>query len=305
VGTTTENTMTAIKDGASQTAARGLRVLLVDDDQEDSFLFETQISRLKEYKIDLVWTNDYEDALRRMRGEEFDCHFVDFRLGRGSGMELISRALEQDPDKSIVLLTGFGDENVQAESLRRGAVAYLSKADMNASRLQRCIRACTADRDRGARIAANVDSKLIDEVTGAYKLETFLGAARKELDAERGSALQQVVLSIEIDAGEVSRTELKQIAETIRSCLRRSDMLGRCSERSFCVLTQSWDSWMALELAEQIRIAVEHNTEYTVTIGGARAPSDKADADVLMKRAADTRKSARQQGSNRVEVAQS
>jgi diguanylate cyclase (GGDEF)-like protein len=296
--------MAALKDGAAQAAARSLRVLLVDDDQEDSFLFENQISRLKEYKIDLVWTNDYEDALRRMRGEEFDCHFVDFRLGRGSGMELISRALEQNPDKSIVLLTGFGDENVQAESLRRGAVAYLSKAEMNAGRLQRCIRACTADRDRGARMSEALDPKLVDDVTGAYKLETFLGAARKELDAERSSALQQVVLSIEIDAGEVSRAELRQIAETIRQCLRRSDMLGRCGERSFCVLTQSWDSWMALELAEQIRIAVERNTEYTVTVGGARAPSEKADADELINRAEATRKAARKQGGNRVELAQ-
>src|SRR5687767_11221709 len=83
VGTTLENTMPAIKDvSPSQAAVRNLRVLLVDDDQEDSYLFETKIGKLNGYIVDLVWTNDYEDALRLMRHDEFDAHFVDFRLAR-------------------------------------------------------------------------------------------------------------------------------------------------------------------------------------------------------------------------------
>jgi diguanylate cyclase (GGDEF)-like protein len=297
--------MTAIKDvPPSQTAVRKLRVLLVDDDQEDSFLFETQIGKLRGYEIDLVWTNDYEDALRLVRTGEFDCHFVDFRLGRTSGMELLSRALEQNPDRAMILLTGYGDENVAAESLRRGAVAYLAKGDLDLEALQRCIGACTADRDRRARLAAKVDAKLIDETTGAYKLDTFMGAARKELDAEHASSLQQVVLCIEIDGGKVPDATLKQVADTIRSCLRRSDMLGRCGDQRFCVLTQAWDAWMALELAEQIRIAVEHNTKVTVSIGGARSRSESANVSELLKRAEAAKKQAQQAGQNRVELGQ-
>jgi diguanylate cyclase (GGDEF)-like protein len=297
--------MTATKDMPPlPTAVRKLRILLVDDDQEDSFLFETHIGKLKGYDVDLVLTNDYEDALRLMRHEEFDCHFVDFRLARGSGMELIARALEQNPDKAIVLLTGYGDETVAAESLRRGAVAYLSKSELGAFQLERCLSACTADRGRRARLAAKVDTKLIDATTGAYKVETFLGAAGKELDAERASSLQQAVLHIEIDSAEVDDKTLKLVADTIQSCLRRSDMLGRCGKTSFCVLTQIWDGWMVQELAEQIRIAVEHNTSVTVSIGGARASSESANANELMKRAGLACKKAQQEGPNRVELVQ-
>jgi diguanylate cyclase (GGDEF)-like protein len=297
--------MTATKDmPPSQTAVTKLRVLLVDDDQEDSYLFETQIGKLRGYQIELVWTNDYEDALRLVRAGEFDCHFIDFRLGRTSGMELLSRALEQNPDRAMILMTGYGDENVAAESLRRGAVAYLPKGELGTESLERCVGACTADRDRRARLAAKVDARLIDATTGAYKLETFMGAARKELDAEHSSALQQVVLCIEIDAGKATDETLKQVADTIRSCLRRSDMLGRCGDKGFCVLTQTWDAWMALELAEQIRIAVEHNTKVTVSIGGARSRSESADVTELLRRAESAKKQAQQAGQNRVELGQ-
>lgn len=278
--------MSAIYESARpQVGVRKLRVLLVDDDQDDYLLFERQLERLKEFDVELTWANDYDDALRQMQSQSFDAHFVDFRLAHSSGLELVSRALDRHPGRSFVLLTAFGDENLAAECLRRGAVAFLSKADLDGEHLRHCIDACTSDHGRLAHIGSKVDTKLTDAVTGAYLLPTFMGAARKELEAESDSAQQQLLLRIEVDGDEPANAVLRNVADAIRSCLRRSDMFARCGKSAFCVLTQISSSWMARELAENLMIAIEDSTGASVRIGTAQSMSGRSTLDELMERA--------------------
>ena len=85
---------------------QSVRVLLVDDDQEDSILIEHQLSKLKDFNIEFVWANDVRDALHQSRSGDFDVLLIDYRLGNSSGMGLMSQLLEEDPERAVVMVTG-------------------------------------------------------------------------------------------------------------------------------------------------------------------------------------------------------
>lgn len=309
--TRTGNLMVALSDKHHANGTKQkLRLLLVDDDQEDAVLFERYVAQIKGFDTEVHWTNDYRDALHLMREQEFDICFIDFRLGRDSGMELISHALEHDAERAMVLVTGFGDENVAAECMRRGAVDYLSKSDLGPAALLRCIRVCLGTRKSRLRSSSNV----YDELPGVYRLETFLGAARKEIDAEKETFGLQSVLVIDVDnltqmierhGKEIRQQVLRAVSATARGCLRRADMVGRFGPDQLCVLTHTSDNWMAEQLAEYIRAAVEHHTEATVSVGVAHAPNRSASVNSLLANAKAASIKARLGGGNRVEVVHS
>lgn len=300
MGTTTEQEEAA--------RAAHLNVLLVDDDQDDSILFENAVSRIADYVVDTAWTNDYADAMRMIREESFDIHFIDFRLSARSGLELISRALELYPQKIFVVVTGFGDDVVAAECLRRGAKGFLSKAKLDAAHVRECIMSCLAP-SRPKFVPERTTGHMFDGLTGAYRLKTFMGAARQEIEAERGCDESQALILVDVDNYEglkrergeqAARATLKLTAKTLKSCLKRSDMVGRMGEDKVCVLTQFQDAWMCEELCEQIRAAIERHTDITVSIGVAMARSMYADLDRLIEAATEAKRQAQQQGRNLV-----
>ena len=61
-------------------------------------------------------------ALRR-----FDLAFLDLRLGRASGLDLLPELLRGGPGLGVVVMTAFATIDTAVEAMRRGAFDYLPK----------------------------------------------------------------------------------------------------------------------------------------------------------------------------------
>lgn len=117
-----------------------IKVLLVEDDEEDYILTKYLFDDLKNDDYKLEWTTDGADALRAMKAHEHDIYFVDYRLGEFNGLEIIREAIDSGCTSPLVLLTGQGDEEVDFQAMRAGAADYLVKGDLEAPLLERVIR---------------------------------------------------------------------------------------------------------------------------------------------------------------------
>lgn len=290
---------------------QSVRVLLIDDDQEDAILLEHQLAKLKDFDVEFVWTNDVRDALHQIRGSDFDVLFVDYRLGNSSGMGLMSQLLEDDPQRAVVMVTGFGDENARTECLRRGAIDYLSKSDLNPRVLYRCIKRSLLPPDERTGVEKRLNKAIFDPVTGVYRLPTFLGAARQEIEACRGSDCLQALLIVDVDnfrgfvqasGAAAGETVLREVAAAICNALPKCDMVGRYGEDKFCVLAQIEDRWIASELAEHIRAGTERNAGVTVSVGVACTPAGVARINDLISSADAAKYNAQQEGRNRTHI---
>jgi signal transduction histidine kinase len=120
--------------------AAPIKVLLVDDDEDDYLITRDLISQIREPRHELEWVNNYEEGLTAVaRGEHHLC-LLDFRLGERTGLELLheSRAFKNSPP--IILLTGQGDQEIDREAMKAGAADYLVKSRLTADTLERAIR---------------------------------------------------------------------------------------------------------------------------------------------------------------------
>ena len=121
-------------------ADQRIKILIVDDDEDDYFLTSDVIRRIpgSDFKID--WCPKYKDALNIIIAREYDLYFVDYRLGAKSGVDLLKEALDNNCEEPIIMLTGKGNYEVDIEAMQIGAVDYLIKTDLGVEKMERCIR---------------------------------------------------------------------------------------------------------------------------------------------------------------------
>ena len=117
-----------------------LKVLLIEDDEDDYILTCDLLSEIKGTKYDTVWISKYSDALAAICSEKPDVCLIDYRLGEGTGIELVREAIAARCRVPMILLTGQGDEETDIEATNAGAADYLVKGQIAAPILERAIR---------------------------------------------------------------------------------------------------------------------------------------------------------------------
>ena len=117
-----------------------VRILLVDDDEDDFVLTRDLLSEIPDARIALDWIADADEALERICGNEYDLYLIDYRLDASTGVELIRRACERGCRAPMILLTGLGERTLDFEAMQAGAADYLEKGKLDATLLERSIR---------------------------------------------------------------------------------------------------------------------------------------------------------------------
>ena len=123
-----------------QTSAKPIRILVIDDDEDDFILTSSYIQSIEDKKFDIQWCYSYKDALDIIGKKAYDLYFVDYRLGAKTGIDLLREACTINCEEPIILLTGKGNSAIDKQAMEMGAVDYLVKAELNTEKLERCIR---------------------------------------------------------------------------------------------------------------------------------------------------------------------
>lgn len=120
--------------------SRIIRVLIIDDDEDDFYIISDYITAINGNKFKIEWTNDFKEGRDRILERSHDIYFVDYRLGNHTGIDLLKEAISNGCDEPIVLLTGKGNKTIDIEAMQSGATDYLIKSELNSEKLERCIR---------------------------------------------------------------------------------------------------------------------------------------------------------------------
>jgi signal transduction histidine kinase len=120
-------------------AERGLRILVVDDDDVDRMAVKRA---LKSTGLEATVTEaeNAEAALAMLDKHVFDCTLLDYRMPGSDGLEVVRRAREKGSLVPFIMLTGFGDEQTAVELMKAGAADYIPKSSLTAERLALSLR---------------------------------------------------------------------------------------------------------------------------------------------------------------------
>jgi PAS domain S-box-containing protein len=117
-----------------------LKVLIIEDDEDDYFITSEYLHEITTINISCSWCYNLADAQQKLKSNEFDLYFLDYRLGAKTGLELLKEAIEGGTYKPIILLTGKGTPEIDKAAVENGAYDYLIKSELTSEKLERCLR---------------------------------------------------------------------------------------------------------------------------------------------------------------------
>jgi len=100
------------------------KILIVDD---EAFIRENLERILSEDGYRTFTAKNSAGGLRLAEEEEVDLVLLDLNLGAESGLDVLRRLKEIDPDVLVIIITGYGTVESAVEALKMGAYDYIKK----------------------------------------------------------------------------------------------------------------------------------------------------------------------------------
>ncbi|HZP69530.1 MAG TPA: diguanylate cyclase [Pseudolabrys sp.] len=265
-----------------------LKILVVDDDAGDR---RQMIRAMKQAGLafEVVETTNTADAMAACDKQEFDCSIIDYRMPGQDGLKVISSLTSRYPFMALVMATGEGDESIAATAMKRGALDYIAKGNINPSSIKRTIRGAVQKARLQRKVAEQQQqlqrqaSQLTDEVKALAvqalqaKTDQLTGLPGRALFIDAVTALRAqsarknlatAMLFIDLDEFKSINDRfghdrgddvLVRTAQVIRSSVRGRDVAGRFGGDEFVVClsapAQSIEE-IATRVAERILLNV-------------------------------------------------
>jgi signal transduction histidine kinase len=120
-------------------ALKNVRVLLVDDDEDDHLIIKKTFAQIANSPFILEWTPSYAEAKKLITKEKHDVYLIDYRLGEHTGLDLLRFAKPEKRLQPFILLTGANDQKIEWSSMMLAASDYLVKGSFDSHLLSRTI----------------------------------------------------------------------------------------------------------------------------------------------------------------------
>jgi two-component system, cell cycle sensor histidine kinase and response regulator CckA len=120
--------------------AAPVRILLVDDDEDDFVITRDLLRECNPGRFELDWASSYDGALEQAAKNRHDLYLVDYRLGARHGLDLLREVSARGVSAPVIMLTGQGNHELDVQAMNAGAADFLVKGELTSSLLERAIR---------------------------------------------------------------------------------------------------------------------------------------------------------------------
>jgi diguanylate cyclase (GGDEF)-like protein len=166
--------------------------------------------------------------------------FLDLSLGKPDPVEAVRRVHRAAPGIPLIVFADLADKSYAARSISEGAIDYLLKGFMDTRTLERVLR--TALERNTLESLADL---LRDPLTGLYNRDGFTTLGTRSMDTAMRSGGTLVLLcalienysSLLEELGSIACEQgVREAAELVGNCFRRSDFVGRLGDAQFAAL---------------------------------------------------------------------
>ena len=108
-----------------------LKILIVEDDENDYILLERQIRKIVDNPtiVRVIYFSDFTKAFETLHP---DIIISDYKLKDCDGLEILEHTISKRPDITFLFVTGtFKNEQIAENTILSGATGYILKKDIN------------------------------------------------------------------------------------------------------------------------------------------------------------------------------
>lgn len=276
-----------------------IKLLLVEDNPTDAQLARDLFAESSGDQFDLVHVNTLSEALRRLSRERFEAVLLDLSLPDTKGLDTVTQMLATSPGVPIVILSGWDDEAVGLQAVRKGAQDFLVKGQGNGAILARAVRYAIERKRAEDRLAYLAQH---DSLTGLANRFLFRDRLQQAIARSRRTNQLVGLLLLDLDGfkavndtlgHECGDRLLRVVAERLYSCVREVDTVCRLGGDEFTVLLEDVSSAPDLAtVAGRILDSISkpfsldgHQATVGVSVGITVFPIDNQEIDGLLKHA--------------------
>ena len=249
-------------NGKPRTEGLNGRVLIADDDAQ----FRSMLSRrATKMGLSVLEVEDGEQAVAALGLERFDLIVSDLYMPGYTGLEVIQKAREVDPEIHAVILTASATIETAIEALRSGVYDYLTKPLESLSDFEITVSRALEHAfllQENKRLFAEVQRLAVtDSLTGLYNRHKLDEVMATEFERARRYKRPLSIIMLDMDglksindtyghpAGDVA---LKIVADAIRKTIRRVDLPARFGGDEFIIVLPEVGLDIAVRIAERI-----------------------------------------------------
>jgi two-component system response regulator AtoC len=100
------------------------KVLVVDDERKMRRVLQILLERMG---VESAVADSAEEAVERFEQEQIDLVLTDLRMPGASGIDLLGRVRELDPEVPVIVMTAYGTIETAVDAMKRGAFDYVLK----------------------------------------------------------------------------------------------------------------------------------------------------------------------------------
>ncbi len=177
-----------------------IRILLIDDDEDDALLFKSVIRKIPDGRFTIEWVSNYETARQEIAKSRHDVYVIDYMLGAENGTKLLREFKAVQRPQPFIMLTGAADGTREKEAMRLGAADYLIKGAFDEQLLSRVLQ-------------YSIQRKLLEAQRIQHFIEVnrskdeFIAVASHELRTPATAVKQYIGMVVDGFAGEITDTQ--------------------------------------------------------------------------------------------------
>jgi signal transduction histidine kinase len=202
----------------SPAADRPVRVLLVEDDEDDYVVTRAMLDDAERITVDLAWADSADDARRLLAVGDYDLLLVDHRLGGSTGLEFVRQATQDGFRGPFILLTGVYDGEIDDDALDAGVSDYLVKGTIDPALLERSIRYAI----QHARFTEELERARVRQIE---LKDQFLSHVSHELRTPIAAVYQFVTILLDGLAGDLDQEQREYLGIVLRNVAQLGKMV--------------------------------------------------------------------------------